>query len=160
VKVLAVLLSIALVCCGGDARPAKQSRRAVALQPAPHAPVITGGVYPSPYQHPLYRFPLKHRRDEPVRDPATPPIARSTPPPAYPPSALRARISGVVLIDIVIDRNGRVSGYRVLKPLPFGLSEAAIDAVSRWRYTPGRDANGNPVVSVIRVTVPFKPPTP
>jgi len=73
---------------------------------------------------------------------------------------LRARISGVVLIDIVIERDGRVSGYRVLKRLPFGLSEAAIDAVSRWRYTPGRDANGNPVVSVITASVPFKPPTP
>ena len=63
-------------------------------------------------------------------------------------------------MDIVIDRSGGVSGYRVLKRLPFGISEAAVAAVTRWRYTPGRDANGNPVASIIRVTVPFNPPSP
>jgi len=150
------MLLLAAGCARSESRITERPQKAA---PAPR-PAISGGVYPSPYQHPVYIFPPKRGRDEPVRDPATPPVPRSTPRPAYPASALRARISGVVIMDIVIDRSGRVSGYSVLKRLPFGVSEAAIEAVRRWRYTPGRDANGNPVASIIRVTVPFNPPSP
>ena len=150
------MLLLAIGCSRSESRITEQPRK-----PAPASPpAIAGGAYPSPYQHPLYVFPPKRGKDEPIRDPATRPVPRSTPPPAYPASALRARISGVVIMDIVVDRSGRVSGYRVLKRLPFGISEAAVAAVTGWRYAPGRDANGNPVASIIRVTVPFNPPSP
>ena len=74
--------------------------------------------------------------------------------------AIPSRITGSVVLDLVVDRDGSVSGYRLVKPLPFGLNEAAINAVMNWKYTPARDAEGKPVVSVVRVSVPFEPPSP
>jgi protein TonB len=152
------LLAIALVCCGRNAQESKPAPRTVAIAPRPDPSAIPPPAQ-SPYQHPLYRFPPKHHLDDPpFRNPATPPVPRKTPPPLYPPIAMPSRITGSVVLDIVIDRDGSVSGYRILKPLPFRLNEAAIDAVKGWKYTPARNAEGKPVVSVITVSVPFKPP--
>jgi|GEM_PF-1889772 len=160
-KCLALLLPIALVCCGRDAQPAKPARKQpVVLHRDPRVPAFPTYVPQSPYQHPLYLFPPKHHLDEyPFRHPATPPVPQKTPPPVYPPMAIPSRITGSVVMDIVVDRDGSVSGYRILKPLPFGLNEAAINAVTSWKYKPARNAEGKPVVSVITVTVPFKPPS-
>jgi len=156
----ALLLPIALACCGRDAQPARPARKLpVVLHRDPRIPAFPTFVPQSPYQHPLYLFPPKHHLDErPFRHPATPPVPQTTPPPVYPPMAIPSGITGSVVMDIVVDRDGSVSGYRILKPLPFGLNEAAIAAVTSWKYTPARNAEGKPVVSVITVTVPFKPP--
>jgi TonB family protein len=44
---------------------------------------------------------------------------------------------------------------RVLKPLPFGLDQAAADAVQRWKFRPGT-LNGQPVDVIFNLTVNFK----
>jgi TonB family protein len=54
--------------------------------------------------------------------------------PEYPPVARKARIAGTVIVDIWIDRHGAVERAQVVKPLPFGLAEAAHDAVVKWRF--------------------------
>jgi TonB family protein len=43
----------------------------------------------------------------------------------------------------------------VLKPLPFGLDQAAVDAVRRWKFKPGT-LNGQPVDVIFNLTVNFK----
>ncbi len=55
-------------------------------------------------------------------------------PPDYPPIARKARIAGTVVVDIWIDGRGAVERADVLKPLPFGLAEAAHDAILKWRF--------------------------
>src|SRR4051812_1094984 len=150
-KTLTMLLAAALLC-SCKPQPTKPARKPpVALRPDPRVPAIPTFVPQSPYQHPLYLFPPKHHLDErPFRHPATPPVPQKTPPPVYPLMAIPSRITGSVVLDIVVDRDGSVSGYRILKPLPFGLNEAAINAVTSWKYTPARNAEGKPVVSVIK----------
>jgi TonB family protein len=44
---------------------------------------------------------------------------------------------------------------QVLKPLPFGLDQAAVDAVRRWKFRPGT-LNGQPVDVIFNLTVNFK----
>ncbi len=44
---------------------------------------------------------------------------------------------------------------KVLKGLPFGLDQAAADAVKRWRFKPGT-LNGAPVDVIFNLTVNFK----
>ncbi len=44
---------------------------------------------------------------------------------------------------------------QVLKPLPFGLDQAAVDAVRRWKFKPGT-LNGQPVDVIFNLTVNFK----
>lgn len=70
-------------------------------------------------------------------------------------AAKKARISGIVILEVVIDKNGRVRDVQVLKPLPFGLAEAAVDAVKQWQFRPGT-LNDEPVDVLFNLTVQFK----
>jgi TonB family protein len=60
-----------------------------------------------------------------------------------------------VIVECVIDRNGAVRDVKVLKPLPFGLDQAAADAVRKWRFKPGT-LNGQAVDVIFNLTVNFK----
>jgi TonB family protein len=93
-------------------------------------------------------------------DPPIAPVLIKYVEPKYPKPALKARLSGVVILEIVIETNGRVSKGRVLKPLPLGLTQAAIDAVQQWRYKPARDRFSRPVRALWRTTVHMRPPAP
>jgi len=74
-------------------------------------------------------------------------------PPVYPPVAQRARIEGVVILEAVIDAAGRVASVRVLRSIAL-LDQAAVDAVTLWRFTPAL-LNGEPVPVVMTVTINF-----
>jgi protein TonB len=73
--------------------------------------------------------------------------------PLYPEIAQSSRISGVVIIEAVIDEAGRVATANVLRSIPL-LDQAAIDAVLQWEYAPTL-LNGVPVPVVMTVTVNF-----
>jgi protein TonB len=74
-------------------------------------------------------------------------------PPVYPAIARAAGIEGTVILDAVIGIDGSVQELRVLRPVPF-LSDAALEAVRQWLFTPTR-LNGDPVPVVMTVTVTF-----
>jgi TonB family protein len=73
--------------------------------------------------------------------------------PVYPQAARDARISGVVILEAVIGREGNVQEVRVISGHPL-LQQAAIDSVSQWRYEPTL-LNGAPVEVVTTITVTF-----
>jgi len=73
--------------------------------------------------------------------------------PVYSPSALNARIQGVVVLDILIDTSGRVQNARVLSGHPL-LNDAAISAVKQWEYEPYK-LGGKPKSAQFTVTVTF-----
>jgi TonB family protein len=62
----------------------------------------------------------------------------------YPPEANGRKIRGTVELVAIVGEDGQVRDIRVLKPLPFGLTTAAIKAVSRWRLKPATGPDGNP----------------
>ena len=74
--------------------------------------------------------------------------------PVYPSIAQQAGIQGIVIIEAIIGVDGSVEEARVLRPVPL-LDQAALDAVTQWRYTPTL-LNGQPVRVVMTVTVSFK----
>lgn len=96
--------------------------------------------------------------NQPVSDPAILPIPTHQVAPVYPAEAEQARIAGPVVLQLTIERDGRVSRIRVVKPLPFGLAEAAVTAVSQWTYRPGYDREGRAVRSLTFVNIHFVPP--
>jgi protein TonB len=55
--------------------------------------------------------------------------------PEYPELARRAKVQGVVILEAVVDREGRVQDVRLLRSIPL-LDRAAMDAVRHWRYSP------------------------
>jgi protein TonB len=73
--------------------------------------------------------------------------------PVYPAIAQTARVQGVVILEAVLDAEGRVESVRVLRSIPL-LDQAAVDAVQQWRFTPAL-LNGTPVPVVMTVTVDF-----
>ena len=55
----------------------------------------------------------------------------------------------------MIGKDGSVKDATVLKGLPEGLSEAAMNAVRQWRFRPGT-LNGEPVDVIFNLTVNFR----
>jgi TonB family protein len=73
--------------------------------------------------------------------------------PVYPPEAMAAKVTGVVIVEAVIDTTGKVREARVLRSIAL-LDEAATDAVKQWEFTPTL-LNGAPVPVIMTVTVNF-----
>ena len=75
-----------------------------------------------------------------------PPMPLSRISPRYPDIAQEAGIEGTVVIQVFVDKKGRVQDMQVLKGIPnTGLDEAAMEAIRKTRFTPakrGRKAVG------------------
>jgi protein TonB len=56
----------------------------------------------------------------------------------YTEEAKLAAVEGTVVLDLVVDADGRVRNVRVVSGLPHGLTEAAIAAAKACRFSPGR----------------------
>jgi protein TonB len=80
------------------------------------------------------------------------PVVISRVEPVYP---AEARAYGIVILEAVINRDGKARDVKVLKPLPFGVDQAATDAVKQWKFSPGT-RNGEPVDVFVTLTVSFK----
>lgn len=76
------------------------------------------------------------------------------PSPLYTEEARQGRVQGVVLLHAVIDAEGNVASIDLLKGLPLGLSESAVDTVKTWKYEPAR-RDGVPVPVYFTLTVSF-----
>ncbi len=73
--------------------------------------------------------------------------------PIYPAIARSAAVEGTVVIEAVISTSGTVENVRIIRSVRL-LDQAAVDAVSAWRYTPTR-LNGVPVPVLITITIRF-----
>jgi TonB family protein len=76
--------------------------------------------------------------------------------PVFPPAAQAARFSGVVTVQVVIDRTGRVVSAAVVECTHprVGFEEAALEAVKKWRFVPAK-SHGDPVPYVTRFRLTF-----
>ncbi len=74
--------------------------------------------------------------------------------PRYTADALRARITGTVVLSAVVTTDGAVSNVAVVQSLDpkYGLDREAVDVARRWRFEPGTRA-GEPVP--VRVAIEF-----
>jgi len=69
--------------------------------------------------------------------------------PDYPPAAKEARISGTVVLEAIIGKDGAIRALKVISGHST-LQQAALDAVRQWRYRPYL-LNGEPVE--VRTTI-------
>lgn len=83
-----------------------------------------------------------------------PPVGVFTPQPRYSEEAREARVQGVVLLQSVIDEEGNVTRLEVLKGLPLGLTESALETVRTWKYEPAT-LDGEPVPVYFHLMVRF-----
>jgi TonB family protein len=75
--------------------------------------------------------------------------------PDYTDEARRAGLTGEVVLEIVVRRDGSVGDVRVLQGLGLGLDRRAIDAVKQWRFTPAQRL-GRVVDVLVEVAVEFR----
>lgn len=73
--------------------------------------------------------------------------------PTYPEAARQAKVQGVVVLDVVIGRDGTVMGMRRVSG-PEELAQSAIDAVRWWRFEP-YPVNGQPTAVETALAVEF-----
>lgn len=77
--------------------------------------------------------------------------------PVYSREARSAFIQGTVVLQIIINEEGRATDIAVLSPVGFGLDERAQAAVAQWKFKPARKA-GKPVKFFALIDVNFRLP--
>lgn len=76
------------------------------------------------------------------------------PAPEFPPVAIKARIRGVVSVEVVVSESGDVLCTRNTR-FPFGLDHAAVEAARRWKFRPFI-VNGHPVKAIGEILFHFQ----
>jgi TonB family protein len=74
--------------------------------------------------------------------------------PIYPADAAAAGVTGTVILEAVMAKDGSVRNIAVLRSIPL-LDQAAVDAVRQWMFTPTL-LNGVPVEITMTVSVTFE----
>jgi protein TonB len=97
--------------------------------------------------------PVRSVRRMPVGGDIREPVKVRHVDPVYPPLAVAARVQGAVVLQCVITAEGTVSEIAIVSGHVL-LNDAAVAAVSRWRYRPTL-LNGEPVSVILTVTVSF-----
>jgi periplasmic protein TonB len=82
------------------------------------------------------------------------PQARFRTPPTYPFEMRRAGIAGEVIVDFLVDTAGDVQNAYAIKSTQREFEAAAVQAVSKWKFKPGRRA-GQDVVTHMQVPIVF-----
>lgn len=62
--------------------------------------------------------------------------------PVFPEAALKARLSGSVVVEIIVDEKGSVENVRIMSSTNPIFNDNAIEAVKTWRFTPPTDKKG------------------
>lgn len=75
--------------------------------------------------------------------------------PTYPPALKRQKINGSVTVVFVVDEQGNVVAPRVEKSTHMEFEKPAIDAIRRWKFTPGKK-DGEAVKVRVRAPLIFK----
>ncbi len=75
-------------------------------------------------------------------------------PPIYPELARKIHYEGVVILELIISKTGQVESVTVLRKEPFGLTEAAVEAVRQWEFE-ASTLNGRPVRIRYELSVRF-----
>ena len=90
----------------------------------------------------------------PGRNGVTMPEAIYSPEPSFSDEARKAKFQGIVMLMVVVGKDGRPYNIRVRQSLGMGLDEQAIEAVRNWRFRPAT-FHGQPVATQIAVQVDF-----
>jgi TonB family protein len=69
--------------------------------------------------------------------------------------AVHAKAGGTVSFDVEVDAEGQIAAIAVVKPLPCGLTEKALDAVEHWRLKPALGPDGKPAAVRAPIEVTF-----
>jgi TonB family protein len=76
--------------------------------------------------------------------------------PEYDSKDARARVQGTVILSAIVTKEGKTTEIKIVKSLTPGLDKQAIKTVSKWRFQPEINEDGQPCPAKINVEVAFK----
>lgn len=82
------------------------------------------------------------------------PVPYYQPAPAYPPWPREAGIEGRVVLHVLVGRDGRVVRVTVIRDVK-GLTDAAREAIARWRFHPALSGK-HPVAVWVEIPIEFR----
>jgi TonB family protein len=74
--------------------------------------------------------------------------------PQYTQAARPAGLTGKVVMQVVIKKDGTVDIVRIVQGLGLGLTDSAIDAIKQWKFIPGHK-DGQAVDVALNLEVNF-----
>jgi len=89
-------------------------------------------------------------------EPTLPQLAREVPV-AWPLEAVEAGQPERVLLEVLVDAEGRVEDVAVIEASTEALGQSAMDAMRSFRFTPATDVMGDPTSAVIRYALNLQP---
>jgi TonB family protein len=75
--------------------------------------------------------------------------------PQYTEEARAAKVSGTVVLSVVVDEQGTAQDIKVTRSLDQGLDQKAVESVQAWRFAPATKDN-QPVRVVATIEVNFR----
>jgi periplasmic protein TonB len=82
-------------------------------------------------------------------------LIREQPEPQYTREARRAGVQGYVILKVLLSAQGDIARVRVVRPLPFGLTENAIRAACEIKFNPATK-NGDAVSQWVTLQYTFR----
>jgi TonB family protein len=73
----------------------------------------------------------------------------------YSDAATKAKIQGTVTLSVVVGLDGLADRISLVRGLPCGLNQVAVDSVRRWKFNPASDAEGRPAAVERKAEVTF-----
>jgi TonB family protein len=110
-------------------------------------------INPATLKDELFAIPANSIELESCDD-MKPPKATYTPEPEFSEKARREHIKGVVVLVLLITKEGQVNSVQVTNPDSYGLGDNASAAAKRWRFNPATCGSG-PVNMEMAVEVEF-----
>ncbi len=98
---------------------------------------------------PSGRIPIRVADTPDVQPPA---VTRRVDP-QHPIVAMQARVSGTVILEVLVDERGNVADARVARSIPL-LDQAALDAVKQWQFRPAT-LKGEAVPVIVQIEMNF-----
>ncbi len=83
-----------------------------------------------------------------------PPHATYTPEPEFSEAARNTNFHGVVVLQVVVDKTGKVVRIKLERALGYGLDDNAMEGVKVWRFDPATK-DGQPVAIAMNIEVSF-----
>ncbi len=84
------------------------------------------------------------------------PLYRRNPPPQYPRRARRKGYEGIVILEVLVNENGKVEDLKVFKSSGYNiLDKSALSAVQKWLFEAGT-RNGKSTQMWVRVPIRFR----
>jgi TonB family protein len=75
--------------------------------------------------------------------------------PIYPAIAKQRRLNGILVVDALVDKSGKVTNLQVVSGPPI-FRDAAFDAIKQWQFKPAM-LNGQPIDQHTQIRLEFKP---